>query len=303
MEINIKKAADYFFRDSSLESVYFEAVANSLDAHATRIWIKLDIADFQNVSTFNLKISDNGDGFTDKNFQKFCSLLETEEKTHKGLGRLVYMQYFDKVEIESIFDKNSRYFIFNRNFKGESDTAKVDKENITTLRFSGYNLHNIKQYSYVIPDQIRESLIKYFFPRFYNYKFDKKELEIAIELTTQNPKAEYNFVNNSIFLNVKSIPDLLVEDCGENSIDFFAEFKMHYSVKQNFERETLITAICVDDRTISQEIIDKTCLPADYEMIFLLRSDYFDGKANINRETLEIDDDSKSKIKQLFLTR
>ncbi len=270
MEINIKNAADLFFHDSSLESVYFESVANALDANATKIRIKIDVANFQDVSTFNLEISDNGEGFTDKNFKKFCSLLEADEKTHKGLGRLVFMQYFGKVEIESFFNKNSRRFLFNKDFTGESESGVVEKENGTTLKFSEYNKKRINQYSYLIPDQIRQSLLLHFFPKFYTYKLAKKELEIFVELTTQNPNIDNKFVNSSMSLNVKNIPNLSIEDCGDNLIDFFAEFKMHYSVKQNFERETLITAICVDDRTISQEIISKDCLPSNYEMIFLM---------------------------------
>jgi hypothetical protein len=76
------------------------------------------------------------------------------------------------------------------------------------------------------------------------------------------------------------MPDLSEEDCGDGSVDLFAKFKLYYSIKQNYEASTLITAICIDERTISEDIISKTSMPSGYAMIFLLHSDYFKGKSN-----------------------
>jgi hypothetical protein len=146
MDINVKNAANYFFPNPSLETVYFEAIANSIDAEATQIWIKINIDDFSNVSSFDLEISDNGNGFTDKNFQKFSSLLEVDKKTHKGIGRLVYLQYFDEIEVESFFNNQSRQFTFNENFNGKSKSVDTkNKDNRTTFYFSGKKIiANIK---------------------------------------------------------------------------------------------------------------------------------------------------------------
>jgi nitrate/nitrite-specific signal transduction histidine kinase len=79
--VNIEKAINLFFPKPSLELVSFEAVANAIDANATDIWIDINITDFNDVSAFKLQISDNGDGFTEKNFRKFSNLLEVGEKT------------------------------------------------------------------------------------------------------------------------------------------------------------------------------------------------------------------------------
>jgi phosphoglycerate-specific signal transduction histidine kinase len=84
MNINVENAINLFFPNPSLESVYFEAIANAVDANATNIWIDLSITDFNDVSTFELQITDNGDGFTEKNFYKFSNLLEVDEKTIKA---------------------------------------------------------------------------------------------------------------------------------------------------------------------------------------------------------------------------
>jgi hypothetical protein len=73
-----------------------------------------------------------------------------------------------------------------------------------------------------------------------------------------------------------------------------------YSIEHTYTTNSLITAICADERTISEDIISKTTLPYGYEMIFLLYSDYFSGKSNPSRESLDLDEDSRRKIKQMF---
>lgn len=300
MKINIANAANLFFPNSSFESVYFEAVANSVDANASKIWINIKIDDFSDVSSFELEISDNGDGFTDKNFRKFSSLLEVDEKTHKGVGRLVFLQYFNKIEIKSSYKNKVREFLFNKSFEGESQVSDVKSEKKTTLIFTGYSKSKINEYNYLIPETIRENLLKQFFLRFYKYKMDRRALSISISLSTSKPNNKYNFFDDTSILDVSKIPELKEEDCGEHSVDLFAQFKLLYSIKYNGVASSLITAICVDDRTIEENIISKSSLPFGYEMIFLLHSDYFSGKTNASRDILDLDDDSTKKIKQMF---
>ena len=56
--------------------VYFEAIANSINAGATEISINIKIKSIAVVDTFKLEISDNGAGFTDENYRKFSILME-----------------------------------------------------------------------------------------------------------------------------------------------------------------------------------------------------------------------------------
>lgn len=94
MKINIKQAVKLFFANPSLEMVYFEAIANSIDADATDIQIQISIKGFNKPDTLVVKIMDNGVGFTDERFDKFSKLLEVDEDSHKGVGRLVFLSYF-----------------------------------------------------------------------------------------------------------------------------------------------------------------------------------------------------------------
>lgn len=73
-----------FFSQSSFDMVYLEAVANALDAGASKIHIHFSVSTLSNIKSFRLTISDNGIGFTDERYTKFCRLLEVDkdDKNH-----------------------------------------------------------------------------------------------------------------------------------------------------------------------------------------------------------------------------
>ena len=64
MKINISKAIKQFFPNPSLEMVYFEAIANSLDAEAKNINVVISLQSFDKAKTLEIKIDDNGNEFT-----------------------------------------------------------------------------------------------------------------------------------------------------------------------------------------------------------------------------------------------
>ena len=65
MDIETSNAIKLFFPNPSLVQVFFESVANSLDAGASQIAIKLEIQSFTAPETLKITITDNGNGFTD----------------------------------------------------------------------------------------------------------------------------------------------------------------------------------------------------------------------------------------------
>jgi anti-sigma regulatory factor (Ser/Thr protein kinase) len=99
MDIETSNAIKLFFPNPSLAQVFFEAVANSLDAGASEITVQVEIQAFTMPDTLKISITDNGLGFTDENFDRFKTLLRRRDEFHKGLGRLVYLNYFDRVEV------------------------------------------------------------------------------------------------------------------------------------------------------------------------------------------------------------
>lgn len=103
MQVNVNKAVKMFFSSSSFEMIYNEALANALDAGATDISIKINLPDPSKIINLSLSIADNGVGFDDARFGKFSKLFDVEEQSHKGLGRLVYLCYFDSVRVVSTY--------------------------------------------------------------------------------------------------------------------------------------------------------------------------------------------------------
>jgi hypothetical protein len=304
MEINIAKAADIFFPNPSLELVYFEALANSIDAKATQIDIEISIKDFNEPETFKLLIKDNGEGFTKDNFLKFSKLLEVEEEDHKGVGRLVFLKYFDKITINSNYSNGKRTFEFSSKFEGNSEESTNQNNNQTTteLKFTGYKLDKIKSYDYLKPVSLKDSILLHFFPLLYSMKLDKKELTISIKLNCQSPNTDYGFFTDVQQITLDDLPDLEKITFQEPTLNLIDEFTLYYSVKKKelVESSTNIIAVCVDGRTIPIKLPGSTTLPDGYELIFLLYSQFFTGKVDSSRQELKINEAVLRQLKRIF---
>jgi hypothetical protein len=302
MKVNTSNASKLFFPNPSLEMVYFEAIANSIDAGADFIHINIELQSFSKADTLTFEVIDNGRGFTDPNFLKFSKLLEIKEKDHKGLGRLVFLSYFDSVEINSYYDNKYRSFTFNDDWDESSKVVDTpDAKKTTNLKFSGYKLDKIKTYDYVKPESIKNTLLLHFFPLFYKLKVEKKSLKIKISLKTQEQNINQGFFSDSRELDVNEIPELQKEIIRDDTLDMFETMDLHYSIKEtNTNNPTIITALCVDDRTISIDVLSKENVPVGYEIIFVLFSNLFSGKVNPSRQELSFNETELRTIKKLF---
>jgi hypothetical protein len=294
MRVKLSKAVKMFFGNSSLEMVYFEAIANALDAGATKIGITISAQDYSQPETLTISIEDNGIGFTDERFGKFSNLFDVDDSTHKGLGRLVYLCYFEKTTITSNYeDFYSRMFEFSDAFEGTSEIIKNDNENSngTKLSMSGYTLTRLAQHSFIQPSYLKNRILEKFYSRLYKLKQSETQIEISISATINKKSATATLSTNEIpnFTPVKV----------EHSLDFFSKVELYYHIEDvPMEVSNAITAISVDDRTYSIDIIAQENLPIGYKMVFLLFSDYFDGKVDAARETPSISE--LEQIKRIF---
>ena len=123
MKVNSKTAASLFFRSASLEFVYFEAIANSIDSGSSDITVAVAIDSFSEPESLKISILDNGKGFDDENYSRFCMLLEKVDAQHKGLGRLIFLEYFSEIKIKSSFGYHERRFTFS-NSSVSNDISK-----------------------------------------------------------------------------------------------------------------------------------------------------------------------------------
>ena len=183
MKINVCNARKQFFGQSALEWVYIEAVANAFDANASIIDIDIKIDSFAIPDSLTITIKDNGEGFTDKRFKKFSKLLEIEDQKHKGLGRLVYLNYFKYISITSEYHDERRYFIFNDNFEGQSTVEKIETPSQgSVLQFNHYYKDKINAYDYLEPEYLKRLLLIQFLPNLFSMKLNNKNIAINISL-------------------------------------------------------------------------------------------------------------------------
>ncbi len=77
-------------------------------------------------------IQDNGIGFTEENFNSFneADSLAKATKGGKGVGRFIWLKAFQKVEIESVFEKDSK--LFKREFEFSLSTPDGIQNNTLT---------------------------------------------------------------------------------------------------------------------------------------------------------------------------
>lgn len=169
MEVNIKQALKMFFSNSSFEMIYFEAFANALDAEATEFNIDISMSNESDWKNMAVTISDNGVGFNDVRFGKFSKLFDVEEQSHKGLGRLVYLCYFDEVCIESVFENTKkRTFIFNDTFDKDCRLSDVKQtSNGTIIKLRCFNGERLGKKDYINPHYIKKSLLENFYMKFH----------------------------------------------------------------------------------------------------------------------------------------
>lgn len=300
MEVNLKQAISMFFSQSSFDMVYLEAVANALDAGASNIQIHFSASTLSNEKSFNLVISDNGIGFTDERYKKFCRLLDVDkdDKAHRGLGRLVYLFYFDKVKVSSHYNGNQyREFNFDNDFGTQkadnSITLEDDHDSGSILEMTGYNLKKLKTADFANAEWIRRRILKKFYSLLYKAKKDNRDIIITIQ-TTIGTK------NDVRIISAASMPDLEEKTIvTKHSLD--GEMTLYYSINEcDAKDSSVITAISIDNRNESIDVFAEDRIPVGYDMVFILYSDTFQGQTDATRQVITLRPDTLKMLQKTF---
>lgn len=300
MKVKLSQAVKMFFTNSSLEMIYFEAVANALDAGATEINIKIDMNNKSTPSNLKITIEDNGIGFTNDRYKKFVKLFDVDEDSHKGLGRLVYRFYFDNVKIVSNFeDTKRREFLFDEDMnENNEDIITVQKAaSGTKVIFSDYCLQKIGKFDYISAKYLKNRILEEFYSIFFQKKKNNQSIIINLESEIENTK-DVQVINKDDILNLKTIDF----DSSVELIDLTNTLHLHYFIQKidNSNDKLLISAISIDNRTVKYEIIADENIPVGYKMVFLLFSDYFNGKVDLTRQNINIPKGDEKRVKELF---
>jgi hypothetical protein len=237
MKVNIKQAIKLFFSNPSLDMVFIEAIANSLDANATKIDICINIEELGRQETLQVSIKDDGTGFTDERYEKFCKLLQVEDNTHKGVGRLVYLYYFDKIEVSSKFNNKHRVFTYDSSFDEDNSNMKVaDLKNgkqETILNFSDCSLRRLSSYNAILPEFLKKKILEEFLPRLYLYKEENRNIEIDIEINVNKIKKNQAIGSRKANISLQDLPTLELEKIDASQIRWFEDMELQYYIKKN----------------------------------------------------------------------
>ena len=288
MDIETSGAIRLFFPNPSLTLVYFEALANALDAGATEISIDIDVQAFDKPETLKITVSDNGDGFTDENFERFRKLLRPRDKFHKGIGRLVFLNYFSRVDVTSTRSKWRRTFIFKDGFDGNAPIENLNDEQPakTTLAFNGFAKDRVKSYDDLKPDVLKPLLIEQFLPTLDARKRDGTAFKISINLKTKESNAQKEFFPHETVITADDLPSMTKITIQDDSLDAFSTIDMHYHVEPVSGKGSLLVAFSIDGRTIPVNLIPASSFPPGYMGMFLFESEMFHSNADSSRQKL-----------------
>lgn len=292
MDIETSNAIRLFFPNPSLSLVFFEAIANAFDANATEIKIDINLTSFDASESLKVTIEDNGNGFTDENFDRFKSLLKPRDKYHKGVGRLVFLNYFNQVEVNSTLENQVRSFIFKDKFDGSylknETTNKNNKTKSTKLTFTGFSNKQIKSYDDIKPDTLKKRIIEHFLPMLSEFNRTGKKFIIKISLETLESNATKDFFTKETTIKPEDLPTLSVINISNIGIDAISTIEMHYHIQKTREKSNLLTAVCIDGRTIPINLIQSSAIPFGYSVVFLFVSEFFHAKSDSSRQKLSV---------------
>ncbi|HDZ25046.1 hypothetical protein LCGC14_1279480 [marine sediment metagenome] len=305
MDIETSSAIKLFFPNPSLQLVYFEAIHNSLDANATEIDIDIDISSFEKVDTLKLAIADNGDGFNDENFDRFKTLLRPRDYLHKGIGRLIFLNYFKKISVLSEWDNARRSFVFKENFSGEAnfEELKSATDRKTILVFTEFSNERVKSYDNLKPDSLKEQVIDQFLPKFQDLRSQGVPFKIKITLNTDEENVKKGFLSSQSIITENDLPrfsTIIIED---EAFDAFSTIKMHYHIERSQGKGRHFTAFDIDGRTVEIKLLSPGAVPAGYDCIFIFESELFHTNSDSSRQKLVLPDGVHEVSLNRLLTR
>jgi histidine kinase/DNA gyrase B/HSP90-like ATPase len=288
VDIEASNAIKLFFPAPSLVMVYFEAIANSFDAGADDINIKIEISSFDKPSSLKITITDNGNGFNDDNFNRFRTLLRPRDEFHKGIGRLLFLEYFKQVEILSSWDNKKRTFVFNDNFDGiaPSEEKSDSERHGSTLIFTDFRKERVHSYDNLKPVALKTEIIEHFLPSLLERKRKSTKFNISIELHTEDGNEQKEFFSTNENISIDDLPEMETQEIKDPTIDLLGAINVLYNVRKSFGRPNNIISFNIDGRTIPANLINYKSIPLGYSVIFIFESDFFKTKSDTSRQKL-----------------
>lgn len=299
-QVSVKTALSKLNNKVEFLQPVYEAISNSLEAHAKNICVEFsvdnlqtniskEISELERINGFT--ITDDGDGFTDENIKSFGELWTTTKKSLgcKGVGRLTWLKVYKHIDILSKIQNKEVSFCFFEDFDLD-DIVPIEKantqnkENLTKLTFRDVteNFYRKKQKNGDVYDarekadidKIYIKIKKHLLVKLALLKENSVEFRIIIKIGEQE-----KIIDNDDITDLKK-QDFQIEDYNNNIQDF----RLYYNfVNDGLNQKDLF--YCANGRTVSEfpDAISLDKLKNQDSIIMLLTSDYLDSKVNDER--------------------
>lgn len=288
MLVSTKQIIKKLPKNIRLLSVIEEAIANSIDANATKITIYFKTIDKALIEGGNLNVKsvaivDDGDGFTDENIASFNQYMSNYKQALgcKGIGRFTYLTICDKVEFLSY--NNNHHITFD--FTVDTDTI-VPKEhnNDSGKKETVVTFNNIinKQVSSNLEEEAKE-ITRHFLSTF-KFRTDEGK-NVSIDL----------FLNETLFHTINSF------EYGADFVDDSFDIKINDKIKENFivsykrQGASIKGFYCANKRSVKEDGLGISFRTKnDSGLLFFVSSKFFDNNVNDERMDFNIKESDKN---------
>lgn len=272
----------------------YEAITNSLEAHAKDIRIVFEKEELLDNDTMKPKIigftiRDNGDGFNKKNRESFGEYLSNykSEIGCKGIGRFTWLKVFKEIKIESQLSDEYVTIDFDKNYS--DDKMKVIKQNsdekYTQISFkyvtdNYYNKNKDERFRADIV-AIKDNIENHLMVKLFLLKEEKKA-NFAIHLILDDKE---EVISNQNISQLQKKPFNVQDDKQEKY-----EFNLYYKFNKD-GRNIHKLHYCADGRTVLDfpKSIQFSNLADNASVTMLLASPYFDKRINNERNEFTFD--------------
>lgn len=281
--INLRKfIAEHYKGGVAARDVIREAITNSIHAGGTVISVNLHFSDRQQELNSGseerrvleqITIVDDGEGFTVDNLNFFDEICTSHKDSigGKGVGRLAFLKYANKVEISSQIPTELVEFTYTPDFKLE----EVKKSPVAGASSTSITLRELK-------DKINTQVTK-----LVNSLCD--DLRLLLFLKHQaGHSITLRFTHNSRqpFDDVYVFSGDSIKAELTREFEFQGEYFNCYLFRDELPRKGIVAMLCADELCIEEYIISKRFDVCRH--LISITSDYFNKRSNIERQRLEL---------------
>ena len=305
MEIDLQSEVNDFKCKRSVLQPILEAISNSIQANSSNICVsihcdkELFIIKNKIFDITKVDITDNGDGFTQENIERFVTLKkrtpeDKNKKGCKGMGRLSYLKFFHTIKYESITKDNKCVtFTFDYNFdedKIKTENLQQEKQQKTTAQFFRTKKENEKYYTL---QQVKQAILDELMIMLYFYNYTQNK-EINIKLSVGYKEKDDKFIElETQNISKNDIPQF------KDDISFDIKYKdgthkfnLLYYIKDCKSGGFTKTSYCANEREVCEFFKSddgfKLYKNDEKKIYLLLTSSYFDDNVNNSRDDFNI---------------